>query len=92
MQYHSDNTIYICWWEQKNPVSLMGICVLYRRDLDVGPAVFPEDQSVPESALIVLWKLDEIANRDCMTRLVARSLATWATVPDPKIEEPTGAS
>jgi hypothetical protein len=41
-------------------------------------AVFPEDQPVPESALIVLWKLDEIATRDCMTRLVARSLATWA--------------
>jgi hypothetical protein len=31
-------------------------------------AVFPEDQPVPESALIVLWKLDEIATRDRMTR------------------------
>jgi hypothetical protein len=42
-------------------------------------AVFPEDQPLPESALSVLWKLDDIDTRDCMTRLVARSLATWAT-------------
>ena len=26
----------------------------------------------------VLWKLDEINTRDCMTRLVARSLASWS--------------
>jgi hypothetical protein len=42
-------------------------------------AVFPEDQPLSESALSVLWKLDNIDTRDCMTRLVARSLATWAT-------------
>jgi hypothetical protein len=42
-------------------------------------AVFPEDQLIPEEALRVLWNLDELDTRDCMTRLVARSLATWAT-------------
>ena len=42
-------------------------------------AVFPEDQPIPEEALRVLWNLDEEDTRDCMTRLVARSLATWAT-------------
>ena len=42
-------------------------------------AVFPEDQPIPEEALRVLWNLDEVDTRDCMTRLVARSLATWAT-------------
>jgi WD40 repeat protein len=42
-------------------------------------AVFPEDQPIPEEALHVLWNLDEVDTRDCMTRLVARSLATWAT-------------
>ena len=42
-------------------------------------AVFPEDQPIPEEALRVLWNLDEADTRDCMTRLVARSLATWAT-------------
>jgi WD40 repeat protein len=42
-------------------------------------AVFPEDQPIPEGALRVLWNLDEIDTRDCMTHLVARSLATWAT-------------
>jgi WD40 repeat protein len=41
-------------------------------------AVFPPDQPIPESALRVLWKLDEINTRDCMTRLVARSLASWS--------------
>ena len=41
-------------------------------------AVFPEDQPIPEEALRVLWKLDDVDTRDCMTRLVARSLATWA--------------
>jgi hypothetical protein len=41
-------------------------------------AVFPPDQPIPESALRVVWKLDEINTRDCMTRLVARSLATWS--------------
>ncbi len=42
-------------------------------------AVFPEDQPIPEEALRVLWNLDEVDTRDCMTRLMARSLATWAT-------------
>jgi NB-ARC domain/APAF-1 helical domain len=42
-------------------------------------AVFPEDQPIPEEALRVLWNLDELDTRDCMTRLVARSLGTWAT-------------
>jgi hypothetical protein len=42
-------------------------------------AVFPEDQSIPGEALRVLWNLDEADTSDCMTRLVARSLATWAT-------------
>jgi hypothetical protein len=42
-------------------------------------AVFPQDQSIPESALRVLWNLDEIDTRNCMGRLVARSLATWTT-------------
>jgi hypothetical protein len=32
MQYQRRNTIYICCQQQKYPVSLMGICVLYRRD------------------------------------------------------------
>jgi hypothetical protein len=27
----------------------------------------------------VFWNLDEADTRDCMTRLVARSLGTWAT-------------
>src|SRR5271166_281937 len=42
-------------------------------------AVFPEDRSIPETPLSVLWKLDARRTRGCMTRLVARSLATWAT-------------
>ena len=42
-------------------------------------AVFPEDQPIPEEPLRVLWNLDEVDTRDCMGRLVARSLATWAT-------------
>jgi len=42
-------------------------------------AVFPEDEPIPEEPLRVLWNLDEVDTRDCMTRLVARSLATWAT-------------
>ena len=41
-------------------------------------AVFPEDQPIPEEALRVFWNLDEVDTRDCMMRLVARSLATWA--------------
>src|SRR5271157_2953477 len=41
-------------------------------------AVFPEDQLIPEGPLAILWKLDETDTRDCMTQLVARSLATWA--------------
>jgi hypothetical protein len=32
MQHHCINTIYMCLVSKKNPVSLMGICVLYRRD------------------------------------------------------------
>jgi len=27
----------------------------------------------------VVWNLDELDTRDCMTRLAARSLGTWAT-------------
>src|SRR5271165_6531873 len=42
-------------------------------------AVFPEDQPIPETALSVLWKLDARRTRDCMARLIARSLGTWAT-------------
>jgi WD40 repeat protein len=42
-------------------------------------AVFPEDQPIPEEALRVLWNLEELDTRDCMARLVARSLATWVT-------------
>jgi WD40 repeat protein len=42
-------------------------------------AVFTEDQPIPETALSVQWKLDARRTRGCMTRLVARSLATWAT-------------
>ena len=42
-------------------------------------AVFPEDQLIPEEALRALWNLDEVDTRDCMTRLVARSLGMWAT-------------
>ena len=42
-------------------------------------AVFPEDQAIPEEALRVLWNLDEADTCDCMTCLVARSLATWTT-------------
>jgi hypothetical protein len=42
-------------------------------------AVFPQDQGIPEIASRVLWNLDEIETRDCMGRLVARSLATWTT-------------
>ena len=43
MQYQRRNTIYICCQQQKYPVSLMGICVLYRRD--------PLTQSPPDSIL-----------------------------------------
>jgi WD40 repeat protein len=42
-------------------------------------AVFPEDQAIPEGPLAILWKLEEMDTRDCMTHFVARSLATWAT-------------
>jgi WD40 repeat protein len=42
-------------------------------------AVFPEDQSIPEGPLAILWQLEEMDTRDCMTHFVARSLATWAT-------------
>jgi WD40 repeat protein len=40
-------------------------------------AVFREGQSVPESALSVLWKLDAIDTRGCMARLATSSLASW---------------
>jgi WD40 repeat protein len=39
-------------------------------------AVFPEDLPIPEEPLCALWNLDDADARDCMTRLVARSLAT----------------
>jgi WD40 repeat protein len=39
-------------------------------------AVFPEDQPIPEGPLAILWKLEELDTRACMTRLVARSLAS----------------
>jgi hypothetical protein len=33
MHYHENNTRYMCLvWQKKNPVSLVGICVLYRRN------------------------------------------------------------
>jgi Apoptotic protease-activating factor 1-like, winged-helix domain len=40
-------------------------------------AVFPQDREIPESALRAVWNLDEINARDCMGRLVTRSLAAW---------------
>jgi hypothetical protein len=40
--------------------------------------VFPEDHPIPEEPLRLLWNLDDVDTRDCMTQLVARSLATWA--------------
>jgi WD40 repeat protein len=59
-------------------VSVEGLDTADReRYLDL--AVFPEDQSIPEEALRVLWNLDDVDRGDCMTRLVARSLATWTT-------------
>jgi WD40 repeat protein len=42
-------------------------------------AMFPEDQPIPEEPLAALWKLEEMDTPDCMTRFVARSLATWTT-------------
>jgi NB-ARC domain/TIR domain/WD domain, G-beta repeat/APAF-1 helical domain len=58
-------------------VSLEGLELAdWERYLDL--AVFPEDQSIPEEALRVLWNLDEVNTRDCMTRFAARSLATWS--------------
>jgi WD40 repeat protein len=42
-------------------------------------AVFPQNQPILEGVLRVLWMLDGIDTRDCMARLVARSLATWTT-------------
>ena len=41
-------------------------------------SVFPEDHPIPEEPLRLLWNLDDVDTRDCMTQLVARSLATWA--------------
>ena len=40
-------------------------------------AVFPEDQPIPEGPLAILWQLDETNTRECMARLVNRSLARW---------------
>jgi NB-ARC domain/TIR domain len=61
-----------------NEVSVEGLeSADSERYLDL--AVFPEDQPIPEEALRVLWNLDEADTHDCMTRLVARSLATWTT-------------
>jgi hypothetical protein len=45
-------------------------------------AVFPEDQPIPEGPLAILWKLDETDTRDCITLLVARSLATKSEAGD----------
>jgi WD40 repeat protein len=39
-------------------------------------AVFPEDEAVPEGALQLLWGLDVSKTRQCVDRLVTRSLAT----------------
>jgi hypothetical protein len=36
-------------------------------------AMFPQDQSIPESDLRVLWNLDEIDTRDCMTESAKKS-------------------
>ena len=41
MPYHEKNAIHMCLVKQKNPISLMGICVLYRRD--------PIPDSIPDS-------------------------------------------
>ncbi|MEA2665285.1 MAG: hypothetical protein QOI11_2229 [Candidatus Eremiobacteraeota bacterium] len=41
-------------------------------------AIFPEDQPIPERVLSELWGVDGLATRDCMRRLVARSLASDA--------------
>jgi len=43
-------------------------------------AVLSEHQPIPEGPLAILWKLDETDTRDCMTRLVARSLGTRSVV------------
>jgi hypothetical protein len=29
MQYHGENTMHMCFVKQKNPISLMAICVLF---------------------------------------------------------------
>jgi WD40 repeat protein len=58
-------------------VSVEGLISADReRYLDL--AVFPEDQPIPEEPLRVLWNLTGVDTRDCMTRLVARSLGRWA--------------
>ena len=44
------------------------------RYLDI--AIFPEDQLIPEGILRMTWNLDEVDTRKCMSRFVARSLAT----------------
>ena len=41
MQYHGKNTIHMCLVRQNNPISLISICVLYRRD--------PIPDSIPDS-------------------------------------------
>src|SRR5271165_1997137 len=59
----------------------IGVEGLESADLDryLNLAVFPEDQQIPEEVLRLLWNLGDLDTRDCMQRLVARSLATWAT-------------
>jgi hypothetical protein len=46
-------------------------------------AVFPADQSIPETALRVFWKLDARRTRNCMARFAERSLATIAAEAHP---------
>jgi hypothetical protein len=44
-------------------------------------AVFPEDQSIPETTLRAYWKLDARRTRKCMDAFAERSLATIAAGP-----------
>jgi hypothetical protein len=39
-------------------------------------AVFPDHIAIPQEPLTALWSMDEIDVRECMTRWIARSLAT----------------
>jgi hypothetical protein len=67
MQYHSKNTIYMCGVMQKNPVSLMGICVLYGRD--------PEARGVCHGTLSLYAALDTQSGAIEAYRLEAREPA-----------------